>query len=213
MQKYIFILFFIISNFTFAQESKDETETYIKKFRKELRSKNINTFFVVKHIQYGGISITNIDEKNYCANDGVNYRMYAFWKDKNDYWLKVFDNCGGFIATKLEDKEAEKFYIENFEKIKLEEVERYKLKQDSISNGKTYSFISMQSHSPLRYFWCYKDSTVFKKVFNKYNLTTNEKSPNLNYTLNNNLSLVKLNIICEKIIDKYVKTENLMRDQ
>lgn len=212
MHKYIFILLFI-SNIAFGQSSKDLTESYIKKFQKELKKKNIADFFVVKHIQYGTIKITNINDKDYCKNAEHHYRIYAFWKESNDYWLKVFDNCGGFVPIKLKDKKAIDFYIENFEKIKLDEVERYKLKADSIANGKKYSFISMQSHSPLRYFWFYKGSMEFKKYFDEYNLTSDEKSPNINYKTNNNLELVKLNRICDEIIIEYLKTENLIREK
>ena len=213
MLKYTFIFFFIISNLTFGQVSKDQTESYIKKFRKELKKKNVEEFFVVKHIQYGTVKLFHINDKDYCEKDGVHYRMYAFWKEDNDYWLKVFDNCGGFIPMKLENKKAFDFYVENFEKIKLDEVEIYKLKADSIENGKKYSYVSTQSHSPLRYFWFYKGSVKFKKYFDKYNLTSDEKSPNLNYELNNNLELVELNRICDVLIEESVKTENLVREK
>ena len=212
MQRYIFILSILMSNLSFGQNSKDQTETYINKFRKELTRNHIYDFFVVKHIQYGGIRITNINDKDYCEKDEVHYRMYAFWKENNDYWLKVFDNCGGFFPMKLKDKKALESYIQNFERIKLETVERYKLKVDSVANGKKYSFHSTQSHSPLRFFWFYKNSIDLKKKIDKYNLNTSEINPNINYETNNNLELVKLNKICDVIIDEYVKTENLVRE-
>ena len=196
---------------TFGQDSKDKTESYIKKFRKELKKKDVDDFFVVKHIQYGVAKLSNLNDKDYCDKNQVHYRIYVFWKENNDYWLKVFDNCGGFTPIKLRNEKIVDFYVENLEKIKLDEVERYKLKPDSIVNGKKYSFHSTQSHSPLRYFWFYKDSVKFKKFIDKYDLTTREQTPNINYEKNNNLALVKLNNLCEKIIEEYVKTEELVR--
>ena len=211
MLKYIFIFLIIFSNLTFGQDSKDKTESYIKKFRKELKKKDVDDFFVVKHIQYGVAKLSNLNDKDYCDKNQVHYRIYVFWKENNDYWLKVFDNCGGFTPIKLRNEKIVDFYVENLEKIKLDEVERYKLKPDSIVNGKKYSFHSTQSHSPLRYFWFYKDSVKFKKFIDKYDLTTREQTPNINYEKNNNLALVKLNNLCEKIIEEYVKTEELVR--
>lgn len=211
MLKYIFIFFIIFSNLTFGQDSKDRTESYIKKFRKELKKKDVDDFFVVKHIQYGVARLSNLNDKDYCDKNQVHYRIYVFWKENNGYWLKVFDNCGGFTPIKLRNEKIVDFYVENFEKIKLDEVERYKLKPDSIVNGKKYSFRSTQSHSPLRYFWFYKGSEKLKKFIDKYDLTTSEKTPNINYIKNNNLALVKLNNLCEKIIEEYVKTEELVR--
>ncbi len=211
MLKYIFIFLIIFSNLTFGQDSKDKTESYIKKFRKELKKKDVDDFFVVKHIQYGVAKLSNLNVKDYCDKNQVHYRIYVFWKENNDYWLKVFDNCGGFTSIKLRNEKIVDFYVENLEKIKLDEVERYKLKPDSIVNGKKYSFHSTQSHSPLRYFWFYKDSVKFKKFIDKYDLTTREQTPNINYEKNNNLALVKLNNLCEKIIEEYVKTEELVR--
>jgi hypothetical protein len=213
MKKFTFILFLIISNFTFGQDSEDQTETYINNFRKELTKKSVYAFFVVKHIQYGGSRITHIKDKDYCEKEEVHYRMYAFWKEDNYYWLKVFDNCGGFAPIKLKDKIAHEFYIENIEKIKLDEVERYKVKADSIANNKRYSFYSIRSHTPLKYFWFYNYSDTFKKFINEYDLTTSKKNRNISYETNRNLALVKLNSTCDAIIEKYVKTESLEREK
>ena len=199
MQKYTFIIFFIISNLTFGQDSKDRTESYIKKFRKELKEKNIDEFFVVNQRQYGIVPSFN--------------KTYAFWEENNVYWLKVFDNNGGFIPIKLNNGKALVFYQQNFENIKIDEVETYKWKPDSIINGKKYSFNSSQSHSLLKYYWFFKGKVKFKKFINEYDLTTSEKNPNISYEKNKNLELVKLNIVCDEIIEENVKTKKIVREK
>ena len=198
---------------TFGQDSKDRTEFYIKKFRKELKEKDIDEFFIVKHIQYGVARLENVNDNDYCNKNQVHYRMFAFWKENNNYWLKVFDNCGGFVPIKLNNGKAWDFYKQSFEKIKVDEVERYKRKPDSIANGKKYSFNSSQSHSPLRYFWFYKSSNSFQKFIDKYDLTTSEKTPNISYETNINLAIVKLNDICDEIVEENVKTKSLVREK
>jgi len=83
--------------------------------------------------------------------------MYGFWKNGNDTWIKKHDNCGGFNSIKLSDSKTMDFYKTNFTKLKNQEVERYKIKPDSIANGKIYSFTSHQTRSPLRYYRFYQD--------------------------------------------------------
>lgn len=213
MQKYAFILLFILSNLAFGQDPEDLTETYITHFQKELKRKNIDDFFVVKHIQYGTARFSDTNQKDYCEKEEHYYRIYAFWKEGNDHWLKAFDNCGGFVPVKLHNKKALNFYNKHFEDIKFDEVERYKIKPDSLANGKKYSFISMQNHTPLRYFWFFKSSVEFRKHFNTHNLTSYKKSPNINYKKNKNLKLVSFDRICDAIIEKFVKTEDMIREE
>jgi len=212
----ILFFLFVVQTFgqskTAAEESLDDlTEFYLQTFQKELKKNNVEDFFIVKHVQYG-TSITSTHDSDYCEHD-KQYRLYAFWKESNAYWLKVFDNCGGFVPIKLKDKSAIEFYFQNYDKLKFEEVESYKTKPDSIANGLIYSFRSSKSHSPLKYYWFYKNSIVIKKSFDEYSLETNKESPNINYEKNHILALVKLNEICNKIIEKYAKRKNLKREK
>lgn len=212
----IVFFLFVVQTFgqskTTAEESSDDlTEFHLQEFQKQIEKNNVKDFFAVKHVQYGA-SITSIDDPDYCEQN-KQYRLYAFWKESNSYWLKVFDNCGGFIPIKLKDKSAVEFYIHNYDKLKFEEVENYKTKPDSISNRLVYSFRSYRSHSPLKYFWFYKNSTVIKKYFDEYSLETNKTSPNINHKKNHILALVKLNEICNETIERYAKSKNLKREK
>jgi hypothetical protein len=196
MQKYIFI-FFLISSLAFGQNSNDQTNTYIKKFRKEMKKKNIIEFFLVNHVQHGIVP-------------GIN-KVYAFWREENKYYLKAFDKSGEFLPIKLTDERALIFYLENYGKIKVEEVERYKRKPDSIVNGKKYSFLTSQSHSALRYFTFYNGKVKFEKFLDEHWLTTNKENPNINYETNSKLALVKLNSICNDVIYECINNKIFFR--
>ena len=201
MQKSITIIFLLIFNLTFGQDKVDPTESLISEFKTELNEKSIANFFVVKRITYGTAYIPDLNDPNFCNPNGIYFTMYAFWKDGKDDYVKKFDNCGGFNSLKLSDSKISEFYLKNSESLKSDEVKSYQIKPDSIANGKIYKSISHRNHQPQRYFWFYINSEEFRNHFDKYDLTTEKDIPNLNYKSNNELSIVKLNAICEEIIN------------
>ena len=204
MQKSIIIILLLIFNLTFGQEKIDQTESLISEFRVELNKKNITDFFVVKRITYGTAYIVDLNDPNSCNANGIYFTMYAFWKDGKDSYVKKFDNCGRFNSLKLADSKPIELYKNNYEKIKSEKVKSYQLTPDSLGkDGLVYKSISSRTHQPLRYFWFYTESTEFTNHFDTYDLTTEKDKPNLNYKSNNELKLVRLNAICEEIIDEF----------
>ncbi len=208
MQKSLIIILLLFFNLTFGQEKTDPTESLISEFKSELNKKDISDFFVIKRITYGTAYIYDLNNPNSCKSSGIYFEMYAFWKNGKDSYVKKFDNCGGFNSLKLSDSNAIEFYKKNIEKLKSEKVKAYQLKPDSIGkNGLLYKNISSATHQPQRYFWFHQESKEFKNHFDKYNLTTEKENPNLNYKSNNELSIVKLNAICEEIIDEFNNKE------
>lgn len=196
-----------------GRDQEDQTAAYIQRIEKVLQQKNIEDFFIVKHIQYGVSRLQNIESYDFCNKDQVYFKMYVFWEENQDYWLKVFDNCGGFIPIKLSQSYFWKFYLQNFEKIKAEEVATYKIKPDVKLTENTHYYSSSQTHSPLRYFWFYKGAVKFEKFIDTYDLTTKKSVPNINYKSNKNLALTQLNRICEAIISKYDHTKGMKREE
>ena len=193
----------LICNLTIGQEKVDPTESLISEFKAELNEKNIMDFFVVKRITYGTAQIVDLSDPNSCNPNGIYFTMYAFWKDGKDSFVKKFDNCGGFNSLKLSDSKPIELYKKNYEKLKSEKVKSYQLKPDSLGkDGLIYKSILSRTHQPLRYFWFFIKSMEFTNHFDTYDLTTEKEKPNLNYKSNSKLKLVKLNAICEEIIDE-----------
>jgi hypothetical protein len=77
----------------------------------------------------------------------------------------------------------------NTSQLKTEKVKRYKIDKDTSSTV---------SHSCFRNYIINDGKTKYVKDFDLYDLTG--QNNNLNYESNNNLSIVKLNLICEEII-------------
>lgn len=201
MQKSLIIILLLIFNLTFGQEKIDPTESLISEFKTEMEEQGVSDFFVLKRITYGTAYIFDLDDPNLCNPKGVYFTMYAFWKNGKESYVKKFDNCGGFNSIKLTNSKPLEFFKNNFVNLNEQEVEKYKFKPDSFAKGKTYSFNTTQSHSPLRYYWFCQDKIQFDKNFDKFDLTTKPNNKNLNFESNNSLAIVKLNAICEEIID------------
>ena len=204
MQKFITIIILLILNLSFGQEKVDTTKSLISEFKAELNKKNITDFFVIKRITYGASYIVDLDDPNSCVRNGIHFTMYAFWKDGKESYVKKFDNCGRFNSLKLSNSKPIKLYKKNYDKLKSEKVKPYQLTPDSIGkDGLVYKLISSTPHQPVRYFWFFTKSAEFTNYIATYDLTTEKGNPNLNYKSNNKLKLVKLNAICEEIIDHF----------
>ncbi len=213
MQKSLIIILLLIFNLTLGQEKIDPTETIIKDFKEILNEKGVSDFFVIKRITYGTAYIFDLDDPNSCNPNGIYFTMYAFWKDEKGSFVKKFDNCSGFNSIKLADSKPLDFYQKNTEKIKLSEVKPYQTTSDSIANGLIYRGIKSLNHQPQRYFWFFNKYGGFQNDFDTFKLTTEKEEPNLNHKFNNNLPLVKLNAICEEIIDNLNKKELFNRTE
>ena len=211
MHKLLIVILLLIFNLSFGQEKIDPTESLINKLKAELDEQNVSNFFALKCITYGSNYIFDMDDPNACDPNGVYFTIYAFWNNGKESYIKKFDNCGGFNSIKLPDSKAMDFYNSNYNKLKMQKVGSYKVKPDSIAKGKIYSFTSETDHSPLRYYWFYQSSSEFEKKFDKYHLTTEPDIKNLNYESNNNLAIVKLNAICEKIADSLYAKKSFSR--
>ena len=202
MQRLTIFIFILICSLTYGQQRKDPTKPILRKLKKELSKQGVSDYFVMKRITYGSFHIYDSNDPNSCKAKGTYFTMYAFWENENKAFVKKIDNCSDFNSIELTDSKLFEFYKLNFKKIKEDSVERYKTKPDTIVNGKVYSFTSFQTHSPIIYFWFYKDSDKFNNSFDKYNLTTESDYKNINYESNNNLSIVKLNLLCDEIVNE-----------
>ena len=204
MQKLLIIILILIFNLTFGQEKIDRTDSIITKFKTKLNDNGVSDFLVIKQITYGIKYIPDLNEPNSCYTNTAYFAIYAFWSNGKKSYVKKFDNCGEFKTLKLSSSKPINFFKSNYKKIKSEKVKPYQI--ISTSHGKdglAYKINSFQTHQPQRYFWFFTKSMQFTNHFDTYNLTTEKDKPNFNYKSNKELKLVKLNAICEEIINEF----------
>lgn len=184
----------------------------ISDFKTLMNQENIEDYFLVKQITYGTGQIIYKNDPNSCNSQGTYFLIYGFWQKDDRNFIKKYDNCGGFNSLEFTHSNPIKFFKDNIELLKKEEVKTYRTKlYDSIVGNKRYSFIATQSHSPLRFFWFHTNSNEFEKNYNTFDLTTKSDNKNINYQSNNDLEIVKLNMICEEIIDNINQKESFSR--
>jgi len=188
----IVLILFLLSAQIFAQQSVD---SIIESKTKELNSYGVKDFFYFESYCIGGFKIvdgTKID----CSLNNSN--LYVFWKKDNKNFVEKIDKCVN-PKIEIEDK-IFNFYLKNINQIKDESVEKYTIREDSIVGNMKYSRVKMVSHSCHSKFHFYVNATLIEKRFDKFNLTTEEVDPNLNYNRNNNLKLVELGKLCDEVI-------------
>ncbi|MCH8496330.1 MAG: hypothetical protein LAT57_11970 [Balneolales bacterium] len=189
----------------------DPTDSIIAEFKAEMIEKGISDFFILKKIQHGTFRLIDTEDPKSCKVVTGYFEMYGFWLEENEAWIKKYDNCGEFNTIKLPDAKAMEYYLSNLVEIRNNEVGMFKPRPDSIANGEIITFFSMETHTPLRFYWFFQESNQFEKFIDKFNLTTAEDHVNLNYESNNNLAIVKLNSISEAIIDSLNKSQVFYR--
>src|SRR5699024_6150494 len=105
-------------------------------------------------------------DKNGCETDSIIYfETYIFWQENHKYWLKLIDNCGEFKKIEISNTYMD-FYIDNFEKIKSNQVKKYSIKDSE--TGKTHKFSA--SHSFNVNFKFKNKNEFFKRDIDYYDL-------------------------------------------
>lgn len=191
--KISFLLFsFFIINISFSQETVEEYE--LEEFISYLKSKKVETFFQFKKSNYNDVGIYN---ENDCY---AFYEIYVFWENDGKNYLKKFNDCNYYKTFEISNSKVIQYFKRNKDKIKNEIVKEYTIKEnDSIS-------ITMNvSHSAIDKLIFEDINRIFEKEFEPFNLTTDKKEKNIYYKYNNELSLIKLTKMCNKVIEKFEK--------
>jgi len=177
---------FILLLFTSQLFSQQKIDSIINVSTRNLEIKGISEFFYFAKYCNGGVKILTKDRIDCTIEDG---NVYLFWKERNKSFIRKLGLCNN---TNIKIKNTVlNFYIKNLNYIKTEKVKRYQTSQN---------FFSTTDHTCFKKFYIYENSVSSKNEFIEYNTETDQNNPNINYISNNNLKIVMLAKLCEKII-------------
>ena len=182
--KKILLLFILFTNFLSAQQT--EVDSIISKELKQLKENGIDRFFFLQKFCVG-CNETVTANKVEC--ELKYYQLYLFWQENNKSYFRKIEKCNS-KKIKISGNFINKFYIQNVDIIKNENVKEYQIGKDEYI---------MVDHSSFSKFYFFIDGKLITKQIDYFNLESQE-TPNINYEFNNSLKLVKLNAECSKII-------------
>ena len=186
------LIFLFFTSYLFSQESID---SIVIRKTNELESSGIKNYFYFETYCVGSIRIHKPFEIDCSIDDS---KIYVFWRNKNDNFVQQLSDCK---TSKVEiPNEILDFYLVNKSRIQTQKVEKYKIRKDSIANGKKYSFVKDVSHSCFSRFHFYNSQLYLKNVIDEFDLTNEDNEPNINYQSNNKLKIVELAKLCENIL-------------
>ncbi len=184
MQKKVILVFLLLSNLISAQET--EIDSIISQEIKILGENKISSFFILDKHCSGCIKLIKENEKD-C--DYGTSKLYVFWKEKNEFYFRKINKCN-YDKAKISGEIFINFKVKT-ERIKNETVKQYQTSKNS--------YISV-SHSTFSDFYFIVNKKIEKKSFNHFYLTNDEEKPNINFSYNNSLNLIKLSKFCDEII-------------
>lgn len=204
MRRIFVLLICFISSFCFSQKIDSIFEKELEVFTNvnKLREKKIN-FIIDKKYSIGFKGILRSDDLNRCPKCDYSYSTYVIWKENNVNYLQCFDNCGNYYPLEIQNKNLLKFMDDNFDLIKKEKVKRYHV------DKQTFTLID---HSSFNEFIISKNGNEIYNFFDDYNLSSDKENPNIYYSYNQNLKIVKLNYLIEDEIKKLDKLNLFKRD-
>lgn len=149
-----------------------------------------NSSFVIMKEYCVGYERIYSDMTN-CNFEEYPFEIFIIWKENNKTKWTKYDNCSVYnseISPETENLWA--FISKNLERIKLEKILPYTLKNNSIvsiDHSCRYEFIIQTNNSRI------------KKAFDGFDLTNEKNEENINFKSNNSLAIVNLKMLIKKL--------------
>jgi len=206
--KKIIVLLFVFCCVKMVGQSKSNIDSLIILAVKEKQMHHIKSFFFLKTTCVGSSYIVKKDTPA-CLED--NTEVYLFWKENERSYVQKIDNCGFYKPLNIKNT-ALNFFESNIDAVKQEKVQRYSTDGDSVvKDGKIWKSIKMVSHSCFVDFQIYDGEEIIHQRFDIVDLTTEKKDKNKHYKSNNALFLVRLNEMCQKVVNSFELKERFGR--
>lgn len=191
MKKFLSVIVLFFGTQFYAQS----IDSIVKRRSEKFILEGIKDFFYYERFCVGTIKITKKNEID-CSLKLSN--LYVFWKENGKSFFQEINLCES-PKIRINNKVIA-FYLKESAVIEKENLEQYKTGKDSIIGNKIYSKIRTSPHSCHSKIYFYKNLDLIEKHISEFDLTTENKIPNINFERNNNLKMVQLAKDCLEII-------------
>lgn len=191
---------YTIINKNSISEFKGELEIFMKV--NELRNNKID-FVVYRDYSVGSVRLVRNDDPNNCLKCVDHFSIFLIWNEGQNNFLQIFDNCGNFLPIKLNNSNILNFSKENLRALNIERVKYYQTNKNTVS---------MVSHSRYKEFLFSLNGEEIYNFYDTYNLKSDSERPNLNYSFNQKLNLIRLNNMIEEEIKNQTDLNAFKRD-
>lgn len=201
MKNLILIASFILfSHLSQGQRTEDKFDSLRVDISSKLIKKGIKNFFFLSKSYRQNVEIVN-EEKDTSETVYLNdFTAYVFWKDGSKRFIQKFDFRDQFNQAELHEFKAFELIEKNIKTIKSEKVLDYETMED----GKIV--ITVIPNEPKIKFNFNVGSNLFESNFHESTLVKsdyeNGANENLNYKVNNELILIRLFKLCQKVVDE-----------
>ncbi|PQB04508.1 hypothetical protein BST85_06035 [Aureitalea marina] len=186
----------------FAQRDLAFVNQQVEAFTKELALQGIDTWIWTMRYCDGRTEMFRMPDGTNCFSKGTYYEVYLFYThSEGKMRMKKFDNCGTFYPFDFSDDTLLVQLNDNWSSLEGEEVKAY---QEVVRSENPE--LRTAIHNCRRKLSMTKDGQQLDKMYNLFDLV---EDTNLNYKMNKNLNLIKLEDQMDQLIDQ--TTSNLNR--
>lgn len=195
----IALLLFLLLNLTLYGQDEKSNKSVDNAIKATLVAKGIRNYFSYSIYDR---PINYVEETTNEISIVFEVRTYIFWKEKGKYYIQKTDKVTSYDHMEI-DASIFNFALNNITKINAEKVKPYKEKQGN-------QLVEIVSSSPS---YMAFDFNINKFKFNKeikfFDLYNEPNFKNYNYQYNQQLKLIQLRNLCDKLVARLEKENKL----
>ncbi len=186
MKNFIFLFAILLCAVASGQNDEVYVDELIQGFSKELKERNVTTYYVSKRYCSGKVELFKIGD-GICVSKGTYIEAYVVWKEGDTAFFKKIDNCGMYHNITPPDSRLFDLFAANIDALKNESVKKYK---SAKYTGEPQLRTTPQPCA--RKFDFVVDGNTFSKEYNLFDVSNDSDGENLNYAHNEKLKIVQL---------------------
>ncbi|MFT4697573.1 MAG: hypothetical protein ACI9SJ_000701 [Flavobacteriaceae bacterium] len=191
MKKILITLLILGATITYAQNDEAYVDGLVSEFTETLDG----DWFSNKRHCLGENKMFFMNDGSRCMSKESYFEVFIFWEVENKTNIKKFDSCGEYESTTFDKS----LFVFDFKiDIKNKGVKKYE-----VSNPENKPTSSTGIYSCYRTFVFKSGEEIYTNTYNLYDLTNASTQKNINFSYNNDLKLVEIDVQIDAVIPVY----------